>query len=63
MCDLRRKLNKNINEDESAYKEINSKIKRDINKAKEDWINRKCNEIDNYFTHNNIKKHIKSLKI
>ena len=27
-----------------------------MKKAKEDWVNRKCKEIDTCFTHNNIKK-------
>ena len=27
-----------------------------MKKAKEDWVNRKCKEIDTCFTHNNTKK-------
>ena len=61
MCDFRQQLKKNRYEYGSTYNEINSKIKRDMNKAREDWINRKRNEIDNYFTHNNTKKTYKSL--
>ena len=56
MCDLRRKLKKNKFETGSTYKIINSQIKSAMKKAKEDWVNRKCKEIDTCFTLTNTNK-------
>ena len=63
MCDLRRKLNKNKFKTGSTYKIINSQIKIDMKKVKEDWEYRKCKEIDTYFTHNNTKKVYQIVKV
>ena len=38
------------------------KIKKNMKKAKEDWVNRKCNEINNSFIHNNTKKAYQIIK-
>ena len=45
MCDLRRQLKKTKHEPGSKYKTINTQIKRDMKKAKENWIKQKLSRI------------------
>ena len=45
MCDLRRELKKIKFLSGSRYKQVNTQIKREMKKAKENWINQKCIDI------------------
>ena len=45
MCDLRRELKKTKFEPGSTYKQINTKIKKEIRITKENLINNKCTDI------------------
>ena len=56
MCDLRRQLKKTKHEPGSKYKTINTQIKRDMKKAKENWIKQKCADLGNCLNRNNSKK-------
>ena len=56
MCDLRRQLKKTKLEPGSKYKTINTQIKRDMKKAKENWIKQKCADLGNCLNRNNSKK-------
>ena len=38
------------------YKAVNKSIREDMNKAKEDWISEKCNDIESNLSKNNSKK-------
>ena len=56
MCDLRRELKKTKFLSGSSYKQVNTKIKREMKKAKENWINQKCIDIGDCLTRNNTKR-------
>ena len=58
MCDRRRKLKSRKHDAEGArrYNETNRKIKKAMEKAKENWIEEQCQEIDSNLTQNNSKK-------
>ena len=60
LCDKRRELRKNKFEPEGSesekYKEVNSNIKRCMEKAKENWIGEQCSEIEENLRKNNSKR-------
>ena len=56
MCDLRRELKKTKFLSGSRYKQVNTQIKREMKKAKENWINQKCIDIGDFLTRNNTKR-------
>ena len=56
MYDLRRQLKKTKHEPGSKYKTINTQIKRDMKKAKDNWIKHKCADLGNCLNRNNSKK-------
>ena len=47
MCDLRKTIKQTKFEPGNKYKQINTQIKRELRKAKENWINHKCTDIGN----------------
>ena len=55
-CDLRRTLKQTQFEPGNKYKQINTHIKREMRKAKENWINQKCTDIGHCLIRNNTKK-------
>lgn len=58
MCDTRRDLKKvkTTAVGEEAYRDISNKIKKSMNKAKEDWIEKQCTEVEESLSKNNSKK-------
>ena len=56
MCDLRRTLKQIQFEPGNKYKQINTQIKREIRKTKENWSNQKCTDIGNCLIRNNTNK-------
>ena len=58
LCDKRRELRKKRFEPEESekYKEVNNNIKRCMNRAKENWIGEKCNELEENLRKNNSKR-------
>ena len=58
LCDKRRKLGKKLFELERSerYKEVNNSIKRCMKKAKENWIEEQCSEIEENLRKNNSKR-------
>ena len=58
MCDKRRELRKKRFETEGSekYKEVNNNIKRCMKKAKENWIGKQYNKIDENLRKNNSKR-------
>ena len=58
MCDKRRQLKEDKSTTESAtkYTEINNAIKRGMKKAKENWIEEQCSEIEDNINKNNSKR-------
>ena len=58
LCDKRRELRKKRFELEGSvkYKEVNSNIKRCMKKAKENWIEKQCSEIEENLRKNNSKR-------
>ena len=65
MCDERRVLKKDKNKDlESAskYRIANNNIRKAMKKAKEEWIERQCDDIEESFSTGNTKKAYDTLK-
>ena len=56
MCDLRRELKNTKFEPGSTYTKINTKIKKEMRIAKENWINKKCTDIGECLIRKNNKK-------
>ena len=58
MCDKRRELKKKKNEAEGArqYRAINHRIKKSMKKAKENWIEEQCQDIEDSLKNNNSEK-------
>ena len=58
LCDKRRELRKKRFEPEGSekYKEVNNNIKRCMKKAKENWIDKQCSEIEENLRKNNSKR-------
>ena len=58
MCDKRRELKKNKKNPEGnkKYKEVNNKIRSELRKAKELWIEQQCTEIEQCLERNSTKK-------
>ena len=58
LCDKRRELRKKRFEPEVSekYKEVNNNIKRCMKKAKENWIEKQCSEIEENLRKNNSKR-------
>ena len=58
MCDKRRELKKNKKDPEGSkkYKEANNKVRSELRKAKEVWIEQQCTEIEQCLKRNNTKK-------
>ena len=59
LCDKRRELKKNKNksvEGRAQYRTANQKIKKDMKKAKENWIEEQCQNIDDSLKKSNNKK-------
>ena len=58
LCDKRRDLKKKKNDTEGAkqYKAVNQEIKKNMKKAKENWIEEQCQDIDDSLKNNNSKK-------
>ena len=51
-CDVRRKLKGRRNlrdEDVTKYKEANKKVKREVTRTKEKWLNSKCTRLRKFF--------------
>ena len=64
MCDKRRDLKKNRNTTTGAvaYKECNNKIRKAMNKAKEDWIEKQCADIEDSLNKNNSRRAFQVVK-
>jgi hypothetical protein len=64
MCDERRDLKKvkNTVTGAAAYKEVSKKIRRGMKKAKEEWIEKQCTEIEESLNKNNSKKAYQVIK-
>ena len=58
LCDERRDLRKKRYEAEGAkeYSEVNRRIQKAVKKAKEDWIDAQCEEIETCLNKNNSKR-------
>ena len=58
MCNKRRELRKKRFEPEGSekYKEVNNNIKRSMKKAKENWTEEQCSEIEKNLRKNNSKR-------
>ncbi|XP_071853374.1 uncharacterized protein, partial [Apostichopus japonicus] len=58
MCDTRRALKngKTTRAGADAYRHINKKIRKDMNKAKEGWIENQCSEIEKRLSNNNTRR-------
>ena len=56
LCDKRRELRKKRSEPEGSekYKEVNNNIKRCMNKAKENWMEEQCSEIEGNLRKNSL---------
>ena len=54
MCDKRRELKKSKGDPEGAqeYRKINKKIKKEMKKAKQDWIDEQCRDIEESLNRN-----------
>ena len=64
LCDKRRELRKKRFEPEGAakYKEVNNNIKRCMQKAKENWIEEQCSEVEENLRKNNSKRAYQLMK-
>ncbi|XP_068224983.1 craniofacial development protein 2-like [Palaemon carinicauda] len=64
MCDKRKELKKNKTTPTGAteYREINRKIRKSINQAKEDWIGKQCTEIEEKLEKNNSRRAFQIVK-
>ena len=64
MCDKRRELKKNKTTPTGAteYREVNSKIRKSMNQAKEDWIGKQCTEIEEKLEKNNSRRAFQIVK-
>ena len=64
LCDKRRELKKEKKDPEGAknYRETNNKVKREMRKAKESWIEQQCSEIEESLERNNTKKAYQVIK-
>ncbi|XP_068245324.1 uncharacterized protein [Palaemon carinicauda] len=64
MCDKRRELKKNKTTPTVAtdYREINRKIRKSMNQAKEDWIGKQCTEIEEKLEKNNSRRAFQIVK-
>ena len=58
LCDKRRELKRRKCDPEGAakYREVNKKIKKDMRRAKDNWIAEQCYEIEDSLSKNNSKK-------
>ena len=58
MCDKRRDLKKNkkTTDGATAYKDISKEIRKGMKKAKEDWIQEQCSEVEDSLNRNNSKR-------
>ena len=58
LCDERRDLQKRRyeKEKEKEYRKANKRVQKALKKAKEDWIDTQCTEIDACLKKNNSKK-------
>ncbi|XP_022239106.1 dynein heavy chain 8, axonemal-like [Limulus polyphemus] len=58
LCEKRRELKKRKGNPEGMqkYREVNNKIKKGMMKAKENWVEEQCNEIEENLNNNNSKK-------
>ena len=54
---------RNEAEGAKAYREVNKRIQKAARKAKKDWIDVHCEEIETCLNKNNSKEHINLLKI
>ncbi|XP_068213304.1 uncharacterized protein [Palaemon carinicauda] len=65
MCDKRRELKKNKTTPTGAteYREINRKIRKSMNQAKEDWIGKQCTEIEEKLEKNNSRQAFQIVKV
>ena len=63
LCDERRDLKKRRYEEEGAkeYRKANKRVQKALKKAKEDWIDNQCKEIDACLNKNNIQIHQQNL--
>ena len=64
MCDSRKELkrNKHTTNGSKAYRVVNKKIRSSMKKAKEDWIERQCAEVEENLKHNSNKKAFQVVK-
>lgn len=63
MCDIRRDLkNCRHTTGEAEYHEINKKIRKSMKKAKEDWTEQQCTEIENSLKKNNSRNAFQIVK-
>jgi len=64
MCDQRRELKskKGTAEGRTQYRAVNNKIKRAMKKAKEDWIEQQCTEVEENLQKNNTKQAYQTIK-
>ena len=64
MCKTRRKLKKVKNTTgENEYKKVNIKIRKDMKRAKKEWIEKQCKEIEEAWEKTTVRRHIKSSRI
>lgn len=64
MCDSRKELKKTNNTENgaTAYRKINKKIRNSMKKAKDDWIEKQCIEVEDSLNNNNSKKAFQIVK-
>lgn len=64
MCDQRRELKKKKGTADGAmqYRTVNNKIKRFMKKAKEEWIQKQCSEVEDNLRKNNTKQAYQTIK-
>ena len=64
LCDERRKLKKEmkVNNSSTEYRKCNKKVRKEMKKAKEKWIENQCSYIEDSLAKNNSKKAFKIVK-
>ena len=63
MCDKRRDLKKVKNTTgKEDYRKINRKIRKEMNKVKEEWIEKQCTEIEDCIAKNNSRRAYQTVK-
>ena len=64
LCDERRKLKKEmkVNNSSTEYRRCNKKVRKEMKKAKEKWIENQCSYIEDSLAKNNSKKAFKIVK-